>query len=116
MSGDFDGDGNADLVFRDRGNGDSTVMLMVGGKPRDKYIVRRLAAEQAVAAADLNGDGYEDLVMLDSTIGKITAWLMKAGKIVEIGDDVFSHPQHPYTRELLHAASVNARIADIAAG
>lgn len=79
-SGDFDGDGQADLVFRDRGNGDSTVLLMDNGKVRDQYILRRIADERAVAAADLNGDGDEDLVMLDSSLGKLMVFLMKDGK------------------------------------
>ena len=37
--------------------------------------------------------------------------VMQAGKIVEIGatEDIFNHPQHPYTQTLLKAAPLLAR-------
>ena len=44
-----------------------------------------------------------DLAVVRSISDRIA--VMKAGKVVEIGEaeEVFRHPKHPYTRELLEA-------------
>ena len=80
LSGDFNGDGNADLVFRNPSSGAVTVILMLDGKALDRYTLRLPSNELPVASADLNGDGYEDLIMLDAAAGKVTAYLMQTGR------------------------------------
>lgn len=80
LSGDFNGDGNADLVFRNPSSGEVTVILMLDGKALDRYTLRLPSNELPVASADLNGDGYEDLVALDAASGKVTVHLMQTGR------------------------------------
>ena len=77
LSGEFNGDGLADLAWRNRSSGDITIWLMDGDKPLRSYVIRRPANTQLVAAVDVNGDGYDDLVWQDS--GKIIVSLMVDG-------------------------------------
>jgi hypothetical protein len=75
-TGDFDGDGKADLFWRNS-NGASTIWLMNGSTitaargllpPGSGWTVTHLG--------DFNGDGKADLLWRNDTDGSVTVWLM----------------------------------------
>ncbi|TDR40857.1 VCBS repeat protein [Tahibacter aquaticus] len=82
FSGDFNGDGFADLAWRNPSSGEIELWLM-NGTARPLGIERvRLGLPNAVlsAAADVNGDGYEDLIWIDDSSSYVIATLMDAGR------------------------------------
>ena len=84
LSGDFNGDGQHDLVFRNPSDGELQLQFMFEGRPLNAAGLRPLAGEVPIAAADLNGDGYEDLVWLDAGSGTVLVSMMRAGRVVDM--------------------------------
>ncbi len=78
-SGDFNGDGMSDLVFRETSNGAAVILSLVDAQVISATTLARTGNQQPVTAADLNGDGYEDLIWLDGARGDVTASIMKEG-------------------------------------
>lgn len=84
LSGDFNGDGQQDLVFRDPASGKLLLLFMQFGKTLYSDSLAPLADEQPIAAVDLDGDGYEDLVWLDAPGNSLMVSMMKAGRVVDL--------------------------------
>jgi FG-GAP-like repeat len=80
--GDFDGDGDADILWRN-GNGTVSEWLMRGSTVTDGSAITYHGAAVNVAAnwkvaeiGDFNGDGSSDILWRDSTTGQLAEWLM----------------------------------------
>jgi hypothetical protein len=89
---DLDGDGKADLVWRNQQSGDVSAWLMNGEVVRQSPVVSpRLPLEwQLARAVDLDADGKVDLVWRNTRTGDVAAWLMngaaiKSGPVVALG-------------------------------
>ncbi|GMV30315.1 MAG: hypothetical protein AMXMBFR59_24400 [Rhodanobacteraceae bacterium] len=78
LSGEFNGDGLTDLVWRNRSSGEITIWLMDGNKPLNTYGMRPPNNAQLVAAVDINGDGYDDLIWQDAS--NVIVSLMDQGR------------------------------------
>ncbi|MEO8032976.1 MAG: VCBS repeat-containing protein [Acidobacteriota bacterium] len=75
--GDFDGDGIADLVVRDTGNGEVKLWL-VSESGVKKTPVRTLAPGFRIAGvADFDGDGDRDLLARNQETNSTIMWLMR---------------------------------------
>ena len=77
--GDFDGDGKADVLWRNSGTGGNYIYFMDGStiKPTEGYI--RTVADQSWQVAgigDFNGDGIDDIVWRNSATGENYIYLM----------------------------------------
>ncbi|MDH3792283.1 MAG: FG-GAP-like repeat-containing protein, partial [Rhodospirillales bacterium] len=77
VEGDFDGDGNADLLWRNVSTGNTVIWLMEG--------TAKLAAQpigvvppvwQVVATGDFNGDGKADILWRHTGNGSTLVWQM----------------------------------------
>jgi beta-lactam-binding protein with PASTA domain len=85
-AGDLDGNGKADLVFHNTGNGVMAVWLMNGltiaasGFPAGVGLVWRVAG-----VGDVNGDGQADVIWRNSTSGTVAVWLMNGLTIASVG-------------------------------
>ena len=77
-SGDFNGDGNTDLVWRDMTTGSNVIWLMdgVGGFSSLKWLPPATTNWVIGASGDFNGDGNMDLVWRDTTTGNNLVWLV----------------------------------------
>lgn len=83
LSGEFNGDGHADLAWLDPGANEVEIWLMGDDvKPLARYRVKPPAGHALVAAADIGADGYDDLVWLDVASGSIVIGVMDSGRIV----------------------------------
>ena len=79
MGPDLDGDGRADLIWRDRTTGDVQLWLMNGALRLGSIRLAgpSPAADWAlVALGDLDGDGRADLVWQRASTGQALAWFM----------------------------------------
>ena len=83
---DLDGNGKADLVWRNTGSGGVAVWLMNGptiaasGFPGGVPLVWRIAG-----VGDVNGDGQADVIWRHSTSGTVVVWLMNGMTITSVG-------------------------------
>ena len=78
VHGDLDGDGKADLVWRNTQTGDVVGWLMNGlSLKQAATIYSGVSLDwQIVGVADLDGDGKADLVWRNTQTGDVVGWLM----------------------------------------
>ncbi len=76
-SGDFNGDGNIDILIQDTTTGGITVWYMDGttyvGSDRLATVPASL---HVCGAGDFNGDGKPDIILQDTVTGERKIWLM----------------------------------------
>lgn len=86
-SGDFNGDGRADLVWRHNTEGLVAIWLMGGTTLIDGVLTTpsRVAdtAWEIRAIGDINADGHPDLIWQHRTTGSLAAWLMSGAALVD---------------------------------
>ena len=83
QSYDLNGDGKADLVWRNTANGSVGVWLMNGAKIFSTEIIGGAPSNWEIKqVADVNGDGKADLVWRDTSTGDVGVWLMDGVKEV----------------------------------
>ncbi len=76
-SGDFNGDGYADLIFTSAGRDLWLWTNNTQGGFQSQYVGAYPSAWQLIGAGDINGDGYDDLLWLDPSDCQFAYWLMK---------------------------------------
>jgi pimeloyl-ACP methyl ester carboxylesterase len=84
-SGDFDRDGNTDVLFQHANDGRMALWLMTGTVMLSGSVIGpgQLAdkAWKIRASADMNGDGWLDIVWQHETTGHIAEWLMEGTQL-----------------------------------
>src|SRR5436190_37063 len=83
VPGDVDGDGKADLVWRNTQTGDLAVWLMNGAAVRQGPVVAPGVplTWQVAHIGDLDGDGKADLVWRNTQTGDVAVWLMNGTNV-----------------------------------
>jgi hypothetical protein len=77
IAGDFDGDGKADLLWRNTSTGNTVVWLMDGETRLEAgSIGRPLLAWRIAGTGDFNGDGKADILWRNTTTGNAIVWQM----------------------------------------
>ena len=72
---DFNGDGRADIVWRDVSTGQNTIWLSASKSTRQAMKAISLQAWKMARAGDFNGDGKDDLLWRNDTSGANAIWL-----------------------------------------
>ncbi|HJU39186.1 MAG TPA: Ig-like domain repeat protein, partial [Tahibacter sp.] len=82
LSGEFNGDGHADLAWLDPGANEIEIWLMGDDiKPLARYRAKPPGGHVLAAAADVDVDGYDDLVWLDSANASLVVGIMDSGRV-----------------------------------
>jgi hypothetical protein len=86
-SGDFNGDGNSDILWQSATNGSIDISLMNGATGTPVSIGVAPAGYTAVGTGDFNGDGKSDVLFENTTSGDAQIWLMNGttpGSIINV--------------------------------
>lgn len=79
-SGDFNGDGKADILWRNISTGRNAIWLMDGlnvlGGDSQQFITSATPDWTMVSAADFDGDGKDDILWRNYNTGENAVWLM----------------------------------------
>jgi hypothetical protein len=82
LSGEFNGDGHADLAWLDPGANEVEIWLMGDDvKPLARYRAKPPGGHVLAAAADIDVDGQDDLVWLDSANASLVVSFMDSGRV-----------------------------------
>jgi hypothetical protein len=83
-TGDLNGDGTADILWRDTSTGELTAWFMQNGQHvgAASYGIHGLQW-RVQGIGDLNGDGTADILWRDTSTGEVTAWFMQNGAHVD---------------------------------
>ena len=81
--GDFDGDGKADILWRNKTTGVVSIWLMNGGTILAHVGGQTVAKDWVVqAVADFNGDRKADILWRNNAAGSVSIWLMNSGTVL----------------------------------
>src|SRR5204862_2024335 len=88
-TGDFDGDGKADILWRNSSTGENYIYFMDGTtiKPTEGFI--RTVADlnwKVAGVGDFDGDGKDDILWRNSATGENYIYLMNGTAILAEGD------------------------------
>ena len=74
---DVDGDGKADIVWRNTSTGDVAIWLMNGEQIASSGFPARVPLEWQIAGiSDVTGDGRADVIWRHNTSGEVAVWEM----------------------------------------
>ncbi len=96
--GDFNGDGRADLVWRNGTDGTSSIWMMNGiniGAGSGTASLQINTSFILAGSGDFDGDGKADLVWRNNTTGDTILWVMNGTDVVA-GSGVFSNVPSPW--------------------
>jgi hypothetical protein len=86
-SGDFNGDGQSDLVWHHQTSGMVSVWLMNGTLMMAGVVLTPSSVTdlnwQVVGVGDLNADGHPDLIWHHQVTGMVSTWLMNGTRMLE---------------------------------
>ncbi len=109
-SGDFQGNGNQDILWRDTKSGEVVVWWMDGFKVVGQQSLATVSLDwQIIGVGDFNGDGISDILWLNTADGSFCIWLMHGSGH---DDYLFSSPGPDWTIAGV-AAIDHAKSADI---
>jgi RTX calcium-binding nonapeptide repeat (4 copies)/FG-GAP-like repeat len=82
-TGDINGDGTDDIMWRDTSTGEVLSWIMANGNwvSRPSYGVYSMNW-QIQAMGDINGDGTDDIMWRDTSTGQVLSWIMANGNWV----------------------------------
>jgi hypothetical protein len=76
-SGDFNGDGKQDILWRNTQTGEVDIWFMDGASVVSKAYVATVGLDwQIVGTADFNGDGQSDILWQNAVDGSFVIWIM----------------------------------------
>jgi kumamolisin len=76
-SGDFNGDGKQDILWRNTQTGEVDIWFMNGASVVSKARVATVGLDwKVVGTADFNGDGYSDILWQNTVNGSFVIWIM----------------------------------------
>ena len=83
---DFNGDGKADLLWRNTSNGKNSVSYMDGGTQSGSVNIPVLADTKwnVVGTGDYNGDGKADILWRHSGTGDNSVWLLDGAAVTVV--------------------------------
>jgi predicted nucleotidyltransferase len=84
-TGDFDGNGHADILWREAATGDVAIWLMNGTAVISKAVVGNVAANltwSIAATGDFDGDGKSDILLREAATGDVGMWVMNGTTVV----------------------------------
>jgi hypothetical protein len=77
-SGDFNGDGKQDILWRNAQTGEVRIWYMDGARIGANDYVDTVSQDwKIVAVADFNGDGLSDILWVNTVDGSVAIWLMR---------------------------------------
>jgi len=77
-SGDFNGDGKQDILWRNRQTGEVRIWYMDGATIVANDYVDTVSLDwKIVAVADFNGDGFGDILWINTVDGSFAIWLLR---------------------------------------
>jgi parallel beta-helix repeat protein len=83
---DFDGDGKADIVWRNSSTGIVSVWLMNGETIASNGLLATIPSEWQIAGmGDVNADNRADIIWRNSTSGVVAVWMMDGLTITSAG-------------------------------
>jgi hypothetical protein len=100
---DFDGDRRADLVFRNRHDGEVMFLFLDGAGGNEVVGQARLVDTPSLswdlgATGDFDADGWPDLVWSERATGRVSIWTMKRGAHVGTRAPTPDRPDDPAWR------------------
>jgi hypothetical protein len=81
-TGDFNGDGKADIVWHNEASGDTAVWLMNGVSIAQSATLLTSRDWNVTHTGDFNGDGRSDLVWRNGVTGETAVWLMNGASLL----------------------------------
>jgi hypothetical protein len=79
-AGDFNGDGNADLVWENTSTGQRAIWFLKNGVLSSTLSLPTVGVQWRIAGVgDFNGDGNQDLVWENTSTGQRAIWFLKNG-------------------------------------
>ncbi|WNM62462.1 FG-GAP-like repeat-containing protein [Candidatus Nitrospira neomarina] len=83
---DLDGDGKADIVWRNINNGSTAIWFMNGTAIASSSFPGGVPpAWEITGIGDVNADGQADVIWRNSTSGTVAVWLMNGNTIASVG-------------------------------
>jgi hypothetical protein len=83
---DLDGDGKADLVWRNTNDGSTAIWLMNGAVIASSAFPGGVPLVWQIAGVgDVNGDGRADVIWRNQSSGTVAIWLMNGSAITSVG-------------------------------
>jgi len=106
LRGDFNGDGNPDVVWRNTTTGENELWYLQNTTLVGAAVLPTVAdtAWQIVAVADLNANGKPDLVWRNSVTGYNVIWLLDGATFL---GQVLLPPIPDLTWQIVAAADIN---------
>src|SRR2546423_1810436 len=86
-TGDFDGDGKADLLWRNTTDGNNAIWLMNGSTVSATSVIQAVVdlLWTIVAVGDYGGDGRADILWRNTSTGESVIWFMDGFTLLSSG-------------------------------
>jgi hypothetical protein len=102
-TGDFNGDGTSDILWRNTSTGEVDTWLMNNGQMTGGAVLGTMSsAWQLAGIGDLTGNGTSDVVWRNTTTGQVQTWLISNDHVT--GGSVIGTVSTAWQPQVIHTS------------